>query len=808
MKKITIICLFSLIGCNSAQAALEILADDDLSAVNGRAGITLEIQQEALQNSNSSLNKQKQAVTIDELVWQSAGDGSKATFKNIGIGQAEGGPSTLTSKVRMDVSALEGLILDIEQSKRRLTVDGIYLGDNFDRSFGGLITDYQLDGTVKISAGSPGIKLRGKLGIKDSSIRYLDAYTSEEGERRSHDLLLQGITFSASTTDAPDSFANWRVAEDANGDFVSLDLNKINTSLTIQDIYNDPYDADLGEDRFSESYGALEARLEFDGSLVVRSGGVSPDSGINFNPTLATNCAGGLKGDCLTAASKDDNKNQIFWWDGGIDTGQKLGLANYFGKLTVPEGITLDLMKGAPGTQDYILVAYENLNLRFGVEDIFIGSSSKSLGEVFGQFTFNDTNTITGETNTSSIPYNSLKLYAGGAEGDSGITADLSWNMSDGNLRYADDVQDKGAYVWFAGLASYGTGTAAIDVVRRDSAYDINASPTSNLTSGIRLALTDLSGAWRLRGISVQTDADALPDYANLQGGTEFLYLLRLYQAFEFEDWDMNVFLDGGGFQGEGITMNVDSVITNSRGGLFLNYDPEEGSRCFNGCGIWSDGMDIQSSIRNATLDIEGGVTDFVFMDSDGTIERPEREALYFRSNVFGHKSISGIHLGSADSLTDANSFGQLALTEHQNMNVAISTGGDPERGDQGVTIFLSNELLPAGGSYIDYRGTLNNEGDDASLAKVNTLKWTPDKDNEEGYLELFGVSTPDGALTNTLNLDVAENSAGDQGFAINLLTEFNELRIDSINIGSQPLVNEAVIYNMRIQSNIVATPF
>ena len=525
------------------------------------------------------------------------------------------------------------------------------------------------------------------------------------------------------------------------------------------------------------SAGSFESGIVLNGELAIRPS--DSGRGLYIKPTLNSNCQ---TAECTAANDATSGRNYISYTDDGV----RLGLANYFGQLSSTDGITLDLVKGSSGDGDHVLISLGDMTTRFGVEDIYIGNANTSLGSLFGELTFGNTASFAGQTN----PSNTLKLYPGGSTSDSGLTTDLSLNIEDGNLRYADDVGNGGAYVWFAGLAGHVTGTMTTNVVRQDD---------TNLSDGLKFGFSGLSGAWRVQGLYVTDSVTDTPynsdgSYKTLQGGAEFLYLLRLYQAFDFESWDANVFVKGGGYSGEGITLNIDSVISNINGGFLVDYDDV----CVNGCGIWSSDMNIQSNIRNMTLDVEQGVTDFTFMDANGVITNPSWEAIYIRSSLHGYKDIGSVNFGNYDSLSDATSIGSLTIDEFQNMNAAISTGGDTERGVQGITIFLQNEFLAEEtAAYRDSNGTLHDTSDDSDRNKVNAVRWTPDRENDpDDYLELYGLTTDSGGLRNTLNLDVAPDSAGRDGFAINVLTEVNELTIGNVNIGGATVINDATLYN------------
>lgn len=75
-------------------------------------------------------------------------------------------------------------------------------------------------------------------------------------------------------------------------------------------------------------------------------------------------------------------------------------------------------------------------------------------------------------------------------------------------------------------------------------------------------------------------------------------------------------------------------------------------------------------------------------------------------------------------------------------------------------------------------------------------METDPDNVSGDGY-----------GLQTTLNVDVQNNSSDQLGFAVNAMSQAQHLRLDGINVGENPIMREANLYNMRIQANMIATP-
>ncbi|OQX38285.1 MAG: hypothetical protein B0D91_04620 [Oceanospirillales bacterium LUC14_002_19_P2] len=219
-----------------------------------------------------------------------------------------------------------------------------------------------------------------------------------------------------------------------------------------------------------ESVGALSGVFGLAGTLDIRPGGTNPGTGMTVVPDLRINCTA----DCLSAVDTS-HTYYLYYFDGDSSDASNpyLGLADFYGRLVSP-GITLDLIKdrvsGSKG--DYLQLGFTGMDVTFGSDNIYIGNDATSLGEIYGQTQFGPSQ---------------LKLYAGGANGASGVTMDMDWTLTDGNIRYADD----GNYVWLTGLTAAVQGTAAVDVVSTENGY---------LADGIRIGLDDFQGGVPIQG--------------------------------------------------------------------------------------------------------------------------------------------------------------------------------------------------------------------------------------------------------------------------------------------------------------------
>ncbi|NRA24145.1 MAG: hypothetical protein HRU08_06655, partial [Oleispira sp.] len=458
-----------------------------------------------------------------------------------------------------------------------------------------------------------------------------------------------------------------------------------------------------------------------------------------------------------------------------VDDGIRLGLANFFGQAK-SSGITLDFIQqrtvGSRG--DYALLSYSDLNWTAGVEDIYIGNATTSLGQLFGTLNFSNTDNFTGLTSATNL--NNIKLYPGGAQGNAGFTADINWNLESGNIRYGDD----GSYIWLTGLASKGSGIATLDMVQGNE-------------NGLKLGFEDFSGSYRFKGLYT---SETLPSEATLkikrQGGIELLYALGIYQAMDFGGMEGSIIFTGGGTVGTGISFESDVVFTNTNAGLLVDYDSPG---CSDGCGLWATNMTLESHIRNGSIDVQnkGG---FKSLDANGNFNETTKEAIVLRTTAHGHSEMGAVKIGKTGS---AGSLGLVSTSDYKTTMISIATGGDPARGNQGISINMKEKYLAADGStYTDANGVVRN--------KTNTIRWTPNSGKVNNYLELGGMTTDNYGFKNNLNIDVVTvNNV--TGFSVNALTELKQVNLGYINVGANPIVQDAYLYNVRLNSNIVATP-
>ncbi|WP_211829465.1 DUF6160 family protein [Kistimonas asteriae] len=756
-----ILLLLTVSGIKPVSAELRALDDDGMSAVTGQSGITIEITQTDSVTSAP-------AVSIDQLTWSAADQvaGSSLSLDGITVDKINGSDPDLNTVVEIDVTEETGLNIGIRQNHRRLTVDEVRLASSYEdnqsysgKGFGGWQFDYALDADLALSATGPGLRLKGGLQFKDGTVIYRDT-----GDGALH---LEGVAMELNARGS-DAGLDFVVLEDGSGDFIRIAMNDLYSTFSVEGIRHTTTSGGL-----SDSVGALSGAFGLAGILDIRPGGANPGTGMTLVPDLRINCAD----ECLSAVDTSHTYS-LYYFDGdSSDTSNPyLGLADFYGRLASP-GITLDLVKNrvSGGRGDYLQLGFTGMDVTFGADNLYIGSDATSLGEIYGQTQFGPS---------------LLKLYAGGADGASGVTMDVDWTLTDGNIRYADD----GNYVWLTGLTAAVQGTAAVDVVSAANGY---------LADGIRIGLEDFQGGYQFKGLYV-SDQSALPDESVLsqerQGGVELLYALGLYQALSFSELDGALYLSGGGASGQGLTINADFVINGATGGLLIDYDR---TGCGQGCGIWSSDATLVSHVRNMTFDVEDQPADvnMQLLDDSGRLWSLARKAVVIRSLNYGYKAIGNVHIGHAAVLGGSTSLGGLRIDSNIRSTLALASGGDPTRGNQGVTVFLKNEYLAADGN------------------GQNAIRWTADSGDEntaddDRYLEFVGLETdPDNVsgdgygLQTTLNIDVQNNSSDQLGFAVNAMSQAQHLRLDGINVGQNPIMREANLYNMRVQANMIATP-
>lgn len=755
--------------------AMQALDDDDLSAISGQDGI--------------SLQTAGPGWSVGSLDY--AQDGQTLSLKDISSRPQSSGS---TSDTTIDV--INGQ-LQIEHAGRasELSVAKAELAGS-SNSFGSLRLFSTLGASLKLRGG--GASGVSGFAVDDSKLSLTDAtfYYRDNG----FDLIVKGLSFDTYLNNA---YVD--IVSGGNGEQVKLDLGNSRFVASIAGIgldlaYADavpgtpatPSAPDLRDQHAGRSFGRLNMDLRLGGSISVAGGGQSGD-GLRVTPDITI-------------------ANSLFQYtDAGVVRAE-----NYSGVVSSQSGLTLDLGQDIQG--GFIKLAFEDINLSAALEGLIIGNpTNQRIGRVGFDLNFQD----------QGGHHNYVQLRPGGDvnSGSEGITADVSWSLVDSDF----SLTDNGNSLWFSGLRTYGSGQLTVDLTKSCATglsagcyvgrndLDPSSGKYDGYFDGIRLGLNQVRGRYSLDGLRVgQRDAP-------LQGGTELLVLLSVFPASDFI-LNGQLTIKPGGFVGDGFGFNADFYATEANAAISVDE---------NGQGLWLTGAENELHYRDGSVDVseEGvefrkgtywsrlDVSDVRLGDKDSgkSIGRivlklyEQGSSLTFSSGGAGALCVGGT--GSSAGACTANGGrwddrGNEGLSAKLKSVFVRDNSGSPESA-------VSNN--PKRNQFILENGRVNKVNGTGSQWVIDNF-YTSDGDpanpdqNTYGFNVDLGLDVAPSSVCTKTTTGCIPVSPDPLGFAVNARAHFKEINIERFqNVhptgGSVTSFYGVKLQNADIRANLTATP-
>lgn len=755
--------------------AMQALDDNDLSAISGQDGI--------------SLQTAGPGWSVGSVEY--AQDGQTLSLKGI-----NGRPQTLDSASNTTVDVLDGQ-LQVEHSGRanELSVDSIELTGS-SNSFGSLRLFSTLGASLKLSGG--GASGVSGFSVDDSKLSLTDAtfYYRDNG----HDLIVKGLSFDTYLNNAYIDIVNG-----GNGEQVKLDLGDSRLVASIAGIGLDlafadavagtpatPSAPDVRDPNAGRSFGRLDMDLRLGGSISIAGGGQSGE-GLRLTPDITI-------------------ANSLFQYtDAGV-----LRAENYSGVVSSQSGLTLDLGQDVQG--NYVKLAFEDINLSAALEGLIIGDpTNQRIGSVGFDLNFQDQGTR----------QNYVKLRPGGDANSAGegISADVSWSLIDSSF----SLTDNGNSLWFSGLRTYGTGQLTVDITK-SCATGLSAGCYAGLNNldpssgdydgyfdGIRLGLNQVVGRYSLDGLRV-----GRPD-APLQGGSELLVLLSVFPASDFT-LNGQLTLNPGGYEEDGFGFNADFYATEANAAITVDEDSQ---------GLWLTGAENQLHYRDGTVDVSDQGIEFrkgTYWSKLDVSDVRLGDSNSGRS--FGRIVLKRFEQGSTLTLSSGGAGAFCVGGSGASVGACTASGGRWEdRGNEGLTAKLKSVFVrdnsgspersvsnnPKRNQFILENGRVNNVNGTGSQWVIDNF-YTSDGDPDNPNQNTYGFNID-------LGLDVAPSSVCTKtttgcipitpdplGFAVNARVHFKEINIERFqNVhptgGSATSFYGVKLQNADIRANLTATP-
>lgn len=736
--------------------------------------------------------EQSQLLNIGNLSYTD--DGNSLKLEGLRVSSQTNINGSASQKYIIDLAADGSLAVHTTINPTQMYVEGVRI-NNSSGSFGNLTLNFQSVTNFMLKGRSTG----GLAGSFTTGISNADMIWSTNGNT----LSFNNIGFIASG----DSFTLEYDAIDNTKGFtrtgLALGMDNFNFSFSTGALT-------LG----GVSLGELSGELALSSNLKIFAGGRDSIQGLTFHNQV------NILSDPTNFVEFTDDGNSLFMGD-------------FSGSLNLTN-LTFDV------ESDHLAIGFDQIDGSFNAGKILIGDSSRPIGSIEWDFLFDD--------NIVSNRYNRISLYPGIQQPDfsvmptqirtygqdfysglsstsEGLSMGTQWHLANADVSYIDD----GRRVVFSGIQSYGSANTTIDVRNQK----------------IAIGISDLKGAYSVDGLRVGNKT------APLQGGTELLLVLEIYQAMDF-DIDGFTEITAGGVSGGGIRIKGDYFFNHANIGLSIDE---------NGEGIWATGVNYDVHLRNITFDVEG----------DGLkINRGEQWSTMDIADLRWGNKTSGRSLGRIKlERFEQNSLfaikpggaGEVCVGASASSVSACTGGGGrwEDRGEQGMTVSLKAAFADEGSTT-----------DGTAIAR-NRLTWENNRElqsngEDRGTQMIFdNYSTNDGTgkedtneygLQTNLNIDVYETKVlkkitgtdvngivgnlGEElifdglardtytyvaspntsqralrplGFAVKGNVSFKELNIDAVQLKHpnvetpQTLFYGVVMQNLNLTTNLTATP-
>jgi hypothetical protein len=779
-------------------SALQPLDESEMSSVSGQSGITLNTSTESIAASQISYEEDGVALQLND-------------FSLTGVNGANFDSSSV-----IDIDADGRLTIDSISGSRELSIGSIGLSGS-NKSFMGIEGRYDYTSKFHIAGSGDGVyDLSGsevqmhfdRLNFTDDGLAWiLDDYTFSVIVNYGH-LMFDNDTM---TIDMG--------TESNRGLHLGYRVGAVGMSLDA----NNPIGFD---DPLASTFGAVSFNLDAYGTFKIKAGGKTGE-GITFIPGL-------------TLINDDDNdgidgnETPAFMY---TDDGFIMLAKDFTGTFSTVSGFSLDLESDAESP--YMAIRFADFDFAYSLNDLVLGGTqadydnglSQTLGSFKGEFHFRD--------DLVNNRLNYLYFRPGGAVGNDGITADISWNIVSDPYVTATDAQgdfnkpgalntylamnDNGNYVYFNGFNSYGIGRVTMDMTSyaanpgTGGLYGATGLYSDNYDGnfdGLRIGFEDLQGSYSFAGVTVGRSEEEALD-APLMGGTELLLALEIFPSYDFK-MNGNLTIAAGNINtgGQGITLNTDLYISEANAALTVN---EEGR------GVWLTGTTYDIHMRNATLDVT---------DNGLTINKGLAWSTIRVSDIkFGDK-VNGESLGTFElsRLEDGTTIsvasggaGQVCIGGSGATAAACGADGGrfEDRGDQGLTVKVRAIFVKDDGTDPRYAGKGNSfswtqpNGTTLALNNFSTNDGTGNPNqNDYGFNVDLAIDVAETVVLDDLGNEVL-TAAGERplGFAVFGRVHFKQLNIDGLTLAATPtstpqtLIQGIVIQNADIQANLTATP-
>ncbi|MDF0751346.1 hypothetical protein NLU14_14060 [Marinobacter sp. 71-i] len=423
-------------------AEMQSLDDDDMAAISGQSGITLEMEL---------------GMTADRLSYLD--DGNGIYLEDFRVGSASRSGESAAHVIKVDITEDASLNLDYLVEDRRIEFGDIRLAGAPGVGMGGVFFDHSLQGNLRISPG-------GAFG--SSGYTFDTAYTMTGGRlgyrTNGNEVFLDDVTLSVEALG---------VTLDVVGSTLELNAPRISGSYDVGAIryssnpanHGNTYDVSTGQ--ALPSYGGLSGTFD-----------LSSKTGVT---------AGGREGEGFRVDNETTINSASFIYH---DDNNALAFRDITGHYNLND-LRVDIAKDRFG-RDALGLTLGSLDGEFNIGRIEMGAEGRSIGEVNVSFMLRD-HSYNGRNYT-----NAIYVQGGGHPdaGPQGLRLSAEWSLQLADLSYTED----GNRVIFSGLQSWGQGDVTVNVTRDG---ELNGT---RFYDGLRVGFEDVNAGYRINGLRVGSD--------------------------------------------------------------------------------------------------------------------------------------------------------------------------------------------------------------------------------------------------------------------------------------------------------------
>ncbi len=730
MKKIIGLCTLLITGF--ANAELVSLNENSLGDINAQNGINLDLGLFIDVGSISYTDVNVGSAVVDTL-----------EIKDISIAAATAineAKAGAYSEHKIDIDETNGLYIDSLFQATRIKIGGVSVGELIGtRSFGQFQLEFEGTNLLNIGNNNQGA---GFLINNSTHLKNVDFQWSTNGNT----FHAEGITIDSVLKDAVFEEKEISVGQTA----LVIGIAGFNSDIYIAAMCLSSA-ACVNTGATANSLGSLSRSINHVDSQITIQGGGRIDEGITMNMNFKVDESYNIGGSNQTL-----NGNFISYTDE-----KSITLSQQSGEMTV-SNLTFDIGHTTEHVNGYSHLALQLDQLKGNVKFADISIAGNSVGGFEAIFDFSDG--AHGGYNYKNKLILGPGLFTEDVMGESdGITIYNEWNMA-ADLIYTDD----GNNLYVDNIKTYGWGDTTLDL-RAGGAQSIDTTngPETFLAIGIV-------------GHEINYTFDGLKLGENSAGDA-----IEVAQEAHFT---LNAELEvrGGGANGSGITLDADIRLTDGSFGITRSS--------VTGNGIYLDGMNFDTHLRDVTFDVDDGGIQLVL------------------GELWSYFSVNDIRFGDYDT---SDSMGALIIqTYSKGSTIAINGGGDS--GAQGLTIASKSLLQKRAFEY---------EGGVLVAVKENSIAYVASRSGgaiaDGAALKLDNIYTSDGynnddnafGVKNVTSVDVAEY-AGQEAIVLSNNLQFKELNIDSVQIiypvaggVADTLVHDIMLQNLNLTSTLSVMP-